>query len=156
MTLFQNPLLIILFALIVSIFQISVLGGGLTVTVNFNILILIILMTLKYEEESLWWLAVSGAVFDIYSPFRFGLNILWMIALWLIVKIIIRKFFSNINLLAATLLSLIGIFIYELPSLFIFGGWKNLLIGLPIHIAIAIIFYVILSKALPKQEKFLL
>ncbi len=87
------------FLLIILVFIIQIaIVPNITIKLAFPNLILIVCIALalnfKYEE-SLLWAVIGGLLLDVYSPMRFGINTITLVALSSIVYFTFRKFISQ-------------------------------------------------------------
>jgi hypothetical protein len=144
----MKNVLVVFFGLVVSLIQVSLLanlsmGSG---SVNLIILILLFLILLGYEDEALWWVAITGIILDIYSPVRFGFNIILLLVVWGVLRYLTRKYFLEFSLLTAGWMIILAILLFSLPWAIYFSSWWQIISVPLINLAIGLPTFFLISR----------
>lgn len=111
--------------LFLSIFQVAFISAlpGWFNNINFLILVLVFILSLKGFAYSFWWAFGAGFILEIYSFLPFGVYVFSLCSAIMFANFLLINFFTNRSLYSYLAISSVAIFIYEF-----FLYFSNLLI----------------------------
>ncbi|MCL5795385.1 MAG: hypothetical protein M1338_03430 [Patescibacteria group bacterium] len=150
MYLFINIILIVL----VCILQISTLPN-LAILQAFPNLILTITVVLVFvgrSRDALFWAAIGGIILDLFSPLRFGIYTISLLAIYFLISYLVKKFFSDPNFFIATGLFLISSVIFDLIFVIISSQWSIFIGEILYNTIVGILLYLLLKNKLKLKD----
>lgn len=113
------------------------------------ILIISLYFALSYDlKTAIIFSFVGGIIFDLLSPLKFGINAILMTVITTSVFFLVHRFFSDVNLIVAGLVSAFSLVIYSTATMIFSGNYLfNLIyIELLFGFLFGIIFYLGLNR----------
>ena len=146
---------LLLLLLAIFLLQMAVVPNLSIKTAYPNLLFIgMLLFSLNFRfTEALVWGAISGLLFDIFSPFHFGIFTASFLALAIILRLVIKKFISEPILPIIVGLFFIGGLLFDLPIFLISG--KNLALYFYVNLyntIVGVILYYLLGDSLKIKE----
>lgn len=150
----QLILIILLFA-----FQFSFIWGQFNFLNTINVVLLAIIFVLGFQnlKQALLWAFFSGLLFDLYSFYPFGMNILVLVLLTLLANFLLNNFFTNRSLYSFLGLTFFSTIIYNLifhffayiinffkyrADLFLLKGSFWQMLGLQVFLHLVLVFLI--------------
>jgi len=126
----NKNILIIILIIVLSILQILFLPilSFYSCVPNLILIGAIILILLDFEKEAFFLAGLGGLLFDFFSPVAFGFMTIYLILIVFVLRYLVKKIFSSVNLLVV-----VGV-------TFIFAVILNILFNLILKEQLSIIF----------------
>lgn len=120
--------------------------------INLVLIIMLVLVFVNRPIEALWWAGIGGIALDLVSPAKFGLFTLSLLVIYYVVNLLIRRIFTDPNIIVVATIFLISSVVVDAPWLLINPSWHTLLINAIYNTVVGSIIYFLLRERLRPRE----
>lgn len=120
--------------------------------VNLILIIMLVLVFVNRPIEALWWAGIGGIALDLVSPARFGLFTLSLLVIYYVVNLLIRKIFTDPNIIVVATIFLLSSIVIDAAWLLINPSWHILLVNSIYNTVVGSIIYFLLRERLRPRE----
>lgn len=119
---------------------------------NLVFLAVLILIFVRRDKEALWWAGGGGILLDLFSPAHFGIYTLSLLVVYFLIFILVKRIFSDPNLLVAVGFFFLGSLFFDLLWLVVNPQWQTILIDATYNTIVGCIIYWLLRERLRPRE----
>lgn len=88
---------------------------------NLLLISIVVLMLIEYADDALLFACIAGMIVDLAGPLRYGINTIFLCSIYFMIKFLLKKYISEINILVLIILITLVTVLYSLYIGFIVG-----------------------------------
>lgn len=120
--------------------------------INLILIVMLILVFVNRPIEALWWAGVGGMALDLVSGAKFGLFTLSLLVIYYIVNLLIRKIFTDPNIIVVATIFLLSSILVDAAWLLVNPSWQILLMNAIYNTIVGSIFYFLFRERLQPRD----